>query len=48
LLSGKDFEREETHWSFPGVISKFLLEKISQDPPDFREVTKWPMEEAQG
>lgn len=48
LLLGNCFEREDTHVSFSGVISKILLDKISQGRPDFREVTKWRMEGAQG
>lgn len=48
LLLENYFEREDTHLSFSGVTSKILLDQISQDPPDFREVAKWLMEEAQG
>lgn len=48
LLLGNFFEREDAHLNFSGGNSKILLDKISQDPPDLREVAKCLMEEAQG
>lgn len=48
LLLGNFFEREDAHLNFSGVNSKILVDKISQDPPDLREVAKCLMEEAQG
>lgn len=46
LLLGNFFEREDSHLNFLEVNSIILLDKISQAPPDFREVAKWLMEEA--
>lgn len=48
-LLGNRFETEEAQLSFfPRVMSKILLDRISQGRPGLREVTKWLMGEVPG